>query len=473
MTDTDTRPAPDDRPRTPEAPPEQDSAYGLPADLVREIEEALDAHLLTDVERLVQPLHSADLADLLESLHPEDRMTLAEIIRPQLQADPEVLTYLNDDVLEQIVEILDPVELATALSELDSDDAIGVLEDMDEDDRQKILAALPSASRRLVEEGLTFPEESAGRLMQREFVAVPKYWTVGKTIDYLRAAETLPDDFYLIFAIDPMMRPVGAVLLSRILRSKRSIKIADLMDDEIRTILATTDQEEVAFLFRQYGLVSAPVVDESGRLLGAVTVDDVVDVIHEEAEEDILKLGGVSEADIFRDVLNTLRSRFSWLGINLVTAILASAVIAVFEGTIEQLVALAVLMPIVASMGGNAGTQTLTVAVRGIAMRELTSSNARRVMWKEIMVGVLNGVAFAVVAGGVAAVWFGDPMLALVIGAAMIVTLTVAALFGTLIPLALDRLKIDPAVASGVFLTTVTDVVGFFAFLGLAAWILL
>lgn len=473
MTDTETRPAPDDRSRPPETPPDQDSTYGLQADLVREIEEALDAHLVTDVERLVQPLHSADLADLLESLHPEDRMTLAEIIRPQLQADPEVLTYLNDDVLEQIVEVLDPVELATALSELDSDDAIGVLEDMDEEDRQKILAALPSASRRLVEEGLTFPEESAGRLMQREFVAVPKYWTVGKTIDYLRAAETLPDDFYLIFAIDPMMRPVGAILLSRILRSKRSIKIADLMDDEIRTIPATTDQEEVAFLFRQYGLVSAPVVDESGRLLGVVTVDDVVDVIDEEAEEDILKLGGVSEADIFRDVLTTLRSRFSWLGINLVTAILASAVIAIFEGTIEQLVALAVLMPIVASMGGNAGTQTLTVAVRGIAMRELTSSNARRVMWKEIMVGALNGFAFAVVAGGVAALWFGDPMLALVIGAAMIVTLTVAALFGTLIPLALARLKIDPAVASGVFLTTVTDIVGFFAFLGLAAWILL
>ncbi len=466
--------SPDERGRR---PADQDAAaeafVGLQEDLVRDIEAALDDADLKTVESLLATLHSADLADLLERLHPDDRDTVVGIIRPQLQSDAEVLAYLNDDVREQVLERLEPEEIAGALTELDSDDALDLIEDLDEETRARILASLPTAERRLVEEGLTFPERSAGRLMQREFVAVPMFWTVGKTIDYLRVAEDLPDDFYALFAVDPMHRPIGTAVLSRVLRSKRSVKVDTLVSAEIHPVPAAMDQEEVAFQFRQYGLVSAPVVDEAGRLIGVITVDDVVDVIDEEAEEDLLKLAGVSEGDLYRDVIDTSRSRFSWLGVNLVTAVLASAVIAIFESTIEKVVALAVLMPIVASMGGNAGTQSLTIAVRGLAMKELTASNARRVVWKEALVGGVIGLLFAVIAGAIAVLWFGNPMLAVVIGVAMIINLIVAGFSGAVIPLALEKLGVDPAVASAVFLTTVTDVVGFFVFLGLAAWVLL
>lgn len=454
-------------------PASTDNPYGLQDELTEEIEEALDEKRLDRVEALVVPLHSADLADLLERLHPDDRHTVVGLLRLQLVASPEVLTYLNEDVRDDVLGRLDPSELAQAVAELDSDDAFGLLEDLEDEARQKVMAEMPVASRRWIEEGLAFPEYSAGRLMQREFVAVPVFWTVGKTIDYLRQATSLPDEFYDIFVLDPRFRPTGDVPLSRILRSRRSVRLADLVDDEVRSVPAEMDQEEVAFVFRQYGLTSAPVVDEAGRLIGVITVDDIVDVIDEEAAEDLLKLGGVGADDLYRDVAHTSLSRFRWLGVNLVTAVIASAVIAIFEGTIEQIVALAILMPIVASMGGNAGTQTLTVAVRGLATKELTDSNARRVVWKEVLVGSVNGVLFAVIAGAIAALWFGDPSLGLVIGAAMIITLMVAGLSGVLIPLVLDRLRIDPAVASSVFLTTVTDVVGFFAFLGLAAWMLI
>ena len=466
----------------PEAP-EKGSEEAVPADapppigltdkLVRKIEKALDEHNLRKVERKLAPLHSADLADLLERLHKDDRDTVVDLIRPQLQIDADVLTHLQDEVREQVLERLEPEEIAGALVELDSDDALDLVEDLDDQEREEILASMPTAARMLVEEGLTFPENSAGRLMQREFVAVPMFWTVGKTIDYLRAADDLPDDFYVLFVVDPMYRPVGTAVLSRVLRSKRSVKVETLLSDEVHPVRAELDQEEVAFLFRQYGMVSAPVVDEADRLIGVVTVDDVVAVIDEEAEEDLLKLGGVSEDDIYRDVLNTTRSRMSWLGVNLLTAIAASAVIAIFESTIERVVALAVLMPIVASMGGNAGTQTLTVAVRALATKELTTSNAARVVWKEIMVGLLNGLMFALVAGGLTWAWSQDLVLAAVIGAAMIINLIVAGFSGAMIPLALEKMGVDPAVASAVFLTTVTDVIGFFAFLGLAAVVLL
>ena len=452
-----------------EAPP----MIGLTDKLVRKIEQALDDQNLRKVERKLAPLHSADLADLLERLHKDDRDTVIDLIRPQLQTDADVLTYLQDDVREQVLERLNPEEIAGALVELDSDDALDLVEDLDDAEREEILASMPTAARMLVEEGLTFPENSAGRLMQREFVAVPMFWTVGKSIDYLRAADDLPDDFYALFVVDPMYRPVGTAVLSRVLRSKRSVKVETLVSDEVHPVKADLDQEEVAFLFRQYGMVSAPVVDDAGRLIGVITVDDVVAVIDEEAEEDLLKLGGVSEGDIYRDVLNTTRSRMSWLAVNLLTAIAASAVIAVFESTIERVVALAVLMPIVASMGGNAGTQTLTVAVRALATKELTTSNAARVVWKEFMVGLLNGLMFALVAGGLTWLWSRDPLLSGVIGAAMIINLLVAGFSGAVIPLLLEKMGVDPAVASAVFLTTVTDVIGFFAFLGLAAVVLL
>jgi magnesium transporter len=310
--------------------------------------------------------------------------------------------------------------------------------------------------------------------MQRELVAVPDYWTVGKAIDWLRAEPDLPDEFFSLFIVDSARRPMGQVSLSQVLRSKRPVRLADLVaGEEVHTIPATMDQEEVTHLFRRSGFVSAPVVDDEGKLVGVITLDDVVDVIDEEAEEDIFRLGGVGEGtDLYRDVATTTRSRFSWLFVNLITALLASSVISLFESTIHAVVALAVLMPIVASMGGNAGTQTLTIAVRALAMRELTGDNARRVLWKEVLVGTINGLLFAVIAGGVAWLWFDDLDLGLVIAAAMIVNLVAAALAGTLIPLGLARLKVDPAVASGVFLTTVTDVIGFFAFLGLA-WLVI
>ena len=467
--------APDAPEKGPEeaVPADATPPIGLTDKLVRKIEKALDEHNLRKVERKLAPLHSADLADLLERLHKDDRDTVVDLIRPQLQIDADVLTHLQDEVREQVLERLEPEEIAGALVELDSDDALDLVEDLDDQEREEILASMPTAARMLVEEGLTFPENSAGRLMQREFVAVPMFWTVGKTIDYLRAADDLPDDFYVLFVVDPMYRPVGTAVLSRVLRSKRSVKVETLLSDEVHPVRAELDQEEVAFLFRQYGMVSAPVVDEADRLIGVVTVDDVVAVIDEEAEEDLLKLGGVSEDDIYRDVLNTTRSRMSWLAVNLLTAIAASAVIAIFESTIERVVALAVLMPIVASMGGNAGTQTLTVAVRALATKELTTSNAARVVWKEIMVGLLNGLMFAIVAGGLTWLWSQDAVLAAVIGAAMIINLIVAGFSGAMIPLALEKMGVDPAVASAVFLTTVTDVIGFFAFLGLAAVVLL
>ena len=446
--------------------------FGVSPELVHGVRDCLHEGRLEEAGDMIVGLHAADLADLIEQIGPEQRAALIDLLRPDF--DAEIFAYLNQSLREVVLDQLEPKELAAAVAELESDDAIDLIEDLEADQQREILDNLPPETRAVVEEGLTFPEDSAGRLMSRDLVSVPQFWTVGKTLDYLRTeAETLPEDFYDIFIVDPMRLVVGAVPVSRVMRQKRSVRLADILTEDIRTVQATTDQEEVAFLFRQYGLVSAPVVDAAGRLLGVITVDDVVDVIDEEAEDDLLKLSGVPDTDIYRAVLDTTRSRFSWLFVNLLTAILASGVISMFEATIEHIVALAVLMPIVASMGGNAGTQTLTVAVRSLAMRELSEANALRVVAKEALIGTINGALFAVIVGVVAGLWFGDHLIGFVIGIAMIVNLFVAGLCGTLIPLGLARLKIDPAVASTVFLTTVTDVVGFFAFLGLAALIMM
>lgn len=446
------------------------------ADQLRLIREMLDDRRPADLLRLLAALHPSDIAGILESLDTEQRERLVEILRPDF--DAEVLAYLPAELREAVFDLLEPKEAAAAVAELDTDDAVDVIQDLDEDAQRAILENLPPETRALVEQGLTFPEYSAGRLMSREFVSVPEFWTVGRLLDYLRAAASsddsgLPEQFYDIFIVDPMLKVRGAVPLSRVMRARRSVKLNEILSEDIRVIPATMDQEEVARLFRRYALVSAPVVDAGNRLLGVITVDDVVDVIAEEAAEDLLALGGVGEGDLYRAVLDTTKSRFSWLAVNLVTAIIASVVIGFFEATIEQVVALAVLMPIVASMGGNAGTQTLTVAVRALATRELNEANALRVIGKEVLVGAANGLLFAVIAGAVAFAWFQDPLIGLVIAAAMIVNLICAGLFGAVIPLALDRLRIDPAVASSVFLTTVTDVVGFLAFLGLASVVLL
>jgi len=457
---------PTDRDAASEAPDRED-----PAQPIDEIREALAEGRIERVMDLAEPLHAADVADLLEHLSRDERALYLRITRHVI--DPETLTYLDETVREEVMELLGPQELAAAVARLDSDDAVEVLEDLGDEAKQRILDSIPAAERALLEEGLTYPDDSAGRMMQRELVAVPSFWTVGETIDYLRAKDDLPDAFYDLFVVDPTHKPVGAVPLSRAMRARRAARLADIMETELRLIPVAMDQEAVAHLFRQYGLVSAPVVDAGGRLVGVVTVDDVVHVIDEEAEEDLMKLGGVREDDLYRAAIDTTRARFTWLVVNLLTAILASAVIGVFQGNIEQIVALAVLMPIVASMGGNAGTQTLTVAVRALAMKELTRDNALRFVGKELLVGSFNGILFAALTGAVAWLWFDMPGLGLVIAAAMMFNMAVAGLSGTLIPLGLERLGIDPAIASGVFVTTVTDVVGFFAFLGLAGLVLL
>ena len=446
--------------------------YGLDDEAVRKVVAWLDEGELEAVRAFASELYEADEADLIEQLDPEHRRQLLDILRDDL--DAEVFIHLRPSIRGELLTFLSPPEIARAIADLDSDDAIELVQDIDEDRQREVLAHLSARLRALVEQGLTFPEYSAGRLIQREVVALPQFWTVGKTIDYMRAAgEQLPDAFFVIYVVDPLHRVVGAVALSELVRSKRSKKLGEIQDPDIQTIPAEMDQEEVADVFRRYSLVSAPVVDDGGRLLGVIMVDDIVDVIDEEAEEDLLKLSGVAESDIYTTTFETLKSRFAWLFVNLLTAALASMVIGLFEDTINRVVALAVLMPIVASMGGNAGTQTLTVAVRALAMRELSTNTAWRVVVKEVLVASLNGIIFAVISGLFASFWFGMPMLGVVIGLAMIANLFAAGLSGVLIPLTLDRLGADPAVASSVFLTTVTDIVGFFSFLGLAAWILL
>jgi magnesium transporter len=460
--------------------PDDGTPDALIADLESGIEEqvvsALDEGDLDAVRALTAELHYTDIADLIERVDDDNRAHLIEVIRDEF--DAEILPDLDDAIRDEVIDLLGIDGVAAAMVELETDDAVEVLEELDEDDQKRVLDAIPEGDRAILEEGLSYPDDSAGRLMQRELVTVPTFWTIGDTIDFMRRnADSedngLPEQFYVIYVVDPLHRPVGKVALDKVLTSRRPVKLEDVMETELKIVPATADQEDVAFLFRQRDLVSAPVVDESGRLVGAITIDDIVDVIDEEHEEDIMRMGGVREHDLYDAVIDTARSRFSWLVINLLTAIVASIVIGLFDATIEEIVALAVLMPIVASMGGNAGTQTLTVAVRSIAMKELTATNAPRLIGKELMVGVFNGLIFAVLAGVVAWVWFSNPMLGVVIGLAMIVNMIVAGVAGTAIPIVLDRMDVDPAVASGVFLTTITDVVGFFVFLGLAALILL
>ncbi len=454
--------------RPPETPADE---VGLADETVRAVEAALDAGRVEEVEDLVDELHPADLADLLESVTREDRATLLDIIGSTL--DPEVLTYLDSALRDEVAEKLGAKETAAILKRLESDDALEFFEDLSEELRVQILARVPVTIRRLLQEGLEYPEDSAGRLMQREVVVVPAIWSVGETIDYMRQhKKQMPQDFYDLYVVDPRYKPIGKLPLSRVLRNKRPVKIVDVMQEELHPVPVTMDQEEIAYLFKQYSLISSPVVDPAGRLVGVITVDDIVHVVEEEAEDDLLKMGGVSETDLYSAVLQTTRSRFTWLVVNLGTAVVASLVIGLFEATISQIVALAVLMPIVASMGGNAGTQTVTVAVRALALKELSGKGTRRFVWKEVMVGLVNGILFAVLVGAVTWAWFQQPLLGAVIAIAMIVNMLSAGLFGTLIPIGLEKLKIDPAVASSVFLTTVTDVVGFFAFLGLAALVL-
>jgi magnesium transporter len=415
---------------------------------------------------LVEPLHPADIADLFE-LTPEDRRRgLAQAVADLLDAD--VFAEMNDYVREDLIDALDARQVADLASELDTDDAVAIIEDLDAEDQREVLRAMEPDDRAAIEEALSYPEESAGRLMQRELIAVPEHWSVGDALDYLRGHEELTTDFWEIFVVDPAHKPIGTCALSWILRTPRGISIGDVMQREQTLIPVDMDQEEVALRFQKYALISAAVVDGGGRLVGMITVDDIVHIIQEEAGEDALLLSGAGEGDINEPVVDSYKARVRWLIANLFTALLASFIISRFEDTIARMVALATLMPIVAGVGGNAGTQTLAVTVRALATNQLTQSNTARAILREFRVALLNGITIAVIIGIGVGTIFGNPALGGVIAAAMMANIVIAGLAGVFVPLMLERFGADPAVASSVFVTMTTDSMGFLAFLGLA-----
>uniref|UniRef100_Q07L30 Magnesium transporter MgtE n=1 Tax=Rhodopseudomonas palustris (strain BisA53) TaxID=316055 RepID=Q07L30_RHOP5 len=449
--------------------PMRDEAGHLSSQFVDEIARAIEAEDAGLLREVIGELHEADLGDLIEALQGDHRVKLVELTGADF--DFSALNEVDDAVREEILEELEPETVAEGVRELDSDDAVELLEALDEEDQEEILDKLSPHERVALERSLDYPEDSAGRRMQTDFIAVPQDWTVGQAIDHMRDTPDLPERFYEIYAIDDAQRWHGAIALDALLRSKRQIALADLIDEDRRKVSVLDDQAEVARLFGKYNLVAAPVLDADNRLVGVITIDDVVDVIEEEAEEDIKALGGVARDEELSDNVWTIaRGRFNWLLVNLGTAFLASAVLGLYEGQLEKMVALAVLAPIVASQGGNAATQTMTVAVRALATRELGASNAFRIVMREGLVGLLNGVAFALITGIAAAAWFKLPGLGVVIGLAMLCNLVAGALGGILIPILLDKARADPAVASGTFVTTITDVVGFFAFMGIATY---
>jgi len=448
-----------------------DEDYVLTASFVEKVVDAADDGDGLRLRSLLEDLHPADVADLMGFLTAEHRGVVVLWLPPDLLA--ETLPELDDGIREEVLEQVAPGTLAEALQELDSDDAAAVVEDLEDDQREKVLAAMPATERAAIENSLGYAEDTAGRLMQREVMAAPLFWSVGDTIDHVRAqGDDLPELFFDIYVVDPHNKPVGGIPISGLLRAARTVKLSDLMEP-VNGIAADTDQEEVAYIFEKYHLISAPVVDSAGRLVGQITVDDIVNIIQEENREDILRLAGVSDESRGAGVFGVVRSRIPWLVVNLGTALFASSVIGAFTKEIQALVQLAILMPVVASIGGNSGTQALTVAVRALASRELNSANAMRILSREVLVGLFNGTAIAILLGGVSFLWFHLPLLSLTIGLAVLINLVAASLAGTLVPLALDRLDRDPAVASPVFVTWITDTVGFLSFLGLAGVILL
>ncbi len=419
---------------------------------------------------LLEPLHEADVADLLEQISRNERRALITLWGVQL--DGAVLSELEEGVRDEIVGELPDHILAAAVQDLETDDVVYLAEDMEAPEQERILRALDAVDRAAVEQSLQYDENSAGRLMQREVVVAPEHWTVGDAINFMRAEEWLPESFYDLIIVSPQMHPVGLVPLGKVMGSGRDVKLTALMNPDFHGLRVDQSQEDVAYVFNKYHLISAPVSDADGRLAGVITIDDAMEVLEEETEEDMRLLAGVGDEALSDGVADIARGRFVWLTVNLGTAILASAVIGLFSKTIEAFVALAILMPIVASMGGNAGTQTLTVAVRALATRSLTASNMVRFIGREGLVGLINGVGFAALIGVLSGLYFANAMLGAVIAVAMVGNMVVAAFAGALIPIALDRLKLDPALASGTFVTTITDVFGFFAFLGLAGLML-
>ncbi|UDF02677.1 magnesium transporter [Asticcacaulis sp. AND118] len=446
--------------------------YALNPEYIQIVIDAADRNDGMRLRELMDALHPADIADLLGFLSEDYR----EQVIPWIPADtlPEVLPELDEGIREEIVENLRPIDLAEVLQELDSDDAAAVFEDMEAEQQQAVLAAMDPEDREAMVTSLAFEEETAGRLMQREVVAAPDFWNVGDAIDHMRAhGADLPELFFDVYVISPTHKPIGALPVSLLMRTPREVRLSAIMEP-ITEIEVHMDQEEVAYIFEKYHLISAPVVDQGGRLVGQITVDDIVNIIQEENREDILALAGVSD-DEGRDstVFEVVRSRLPWLCVNLLTAFVASSLIGMFQGEIEKLVALAVLMPMVASIGGNSGTQALTVSVRALSARELTTANALRTVWREVRVGWFNGAVIACILGVVAGAVWQRPLLGVTIALAVLINLTAAALAGTLVPLTLSKLDRDPAVASPIFVTMVTDCIGFFSFLGLAAIILL
>jgi magnesium transporter len=440
---------------------------GIRPEFVEEITRCIKAQDAPFLRAVVAELHEADLGDLIAALDAEDRVSLVELTGTDF--DFSALNEVDDAVREEILEELEPETVAEGVRELESDDAVELLEGLDEEDQEEILEKLPPSEREEIERSLDYPEGSAGRRMQTEFITVPPDWTVGQAIDFMRDTPDLPDRFYEIYVVDAAKRWQGAVPLDVLLRSRRPVPLTELIEEDRRRVSVGDAQEEVARLFGKYNLVAAPVVDTGDRLVGVITIDDVVDVIEEEADEEIKALGGVTSDEELSDSVWTIaKGRFNWLLVNLATAFLASSVLGLFEGQLEKMVALAVLAPIVASQGGNAATQTMTVAVRALATRELGSANALRVVIREILVGFVNGIGFAIITGIAAVAWFKIPGLGIVIGLAIICNLVAGACGGILIPMVLEKMRADPAVASGTFVTTVTDVVGFFSFLGIA-----
>ena len=448
-----------------------DEEHPLGRERMAQIMDALDAQDRTRLWAEMEPLHPADIADLLEQISSTDRQRLIALYGQEFDGD--ILSELDESIREEVIGLLSPEVLAEAVRELESDDVVDLVEDLEDDQQEAILGILEAADRLAVQQSLTYPDYSAGRLMQREVVMAPEHWTVGDVIDFMRSAQDLPEQFYHVILVDPRLHPLGNVTLGRIMAARRATPLKNLVEETFHSFRVTEEEADVAYAFNQYHLISAPVVDEEGRLVGVITIDDAMIVLDEEHEEDYLKLAGVGDTNLTDRVWVTARGRFPWLLINLVTANVAAQVIAQFEATIQQIVLLAILMPIVASMGGNAGTQSLAVAVRALATKDLTGANAGRVILREGGVGLLNGLAFGTIMGGIVSLWFGEPVIGLVIAAALVFTLIGAAVGGVVIPLTLEKMGADPAVASGPFVTTITDIVGFFVFLGIATLVLL
>ena len=420
-----------------------------------------------EIKSSLKNLHAADIAELLEFLSTNQRTYLLNQLDSEDYTD--VLAEIDDSIIDQTVNLLQHEKVAKSISDMETDDAVGLIESLEPDTQKKILDKVSAEDREIFNESLNYPEDTAGRRMQKEIVSMPSFWTVGQAIDYLRDEEELPEDFFELFIVDPSNKPLGSVSVSKVLRSNRKIRLNDITIESPIFIPADMDQEEAAMTFEKYSLVSAGVVDKNGRLIGRLTADDIMWVLQEEAEEDILRMGGVIETEMNQGIIKSTRKRFIWLFLNLLTAILASIVISLFDASIEKMVALAVLMPIVASMGGNAGTQTLTLTVRALATKDLVQNNRRKIFSKEISISILNSIIFAIITAVAAQLWFQDFYLSIIVGSAMVVNILSAGFFGFLIPYGLNYFRVDPAIASSVFVTTITDVVGFLSFLGLAS----